>query len=112
MARAWDGPHGPSLAIVRGPERGTIFPLLLRETLVGRIYSNHLVVDDRAVSRVHARLTLGDAGVRVEDLGSRRGTIVNGQRLTAPALLSDGDELVVGELAFIFAASSGSAREG
>lgn len=105
-----DGQHGPRLAIVRGPERGTVLPLLLAETLIGRIDANHLVVDDPSVSRLHARLSLGVDGVRVEDLGSRSGTFVNGRRIDGPTRLRDGDELVVGTVAFVLSWNGESAR--
>lgn len=109
--RVWEGSQGPTLAIVRGRERGTILPILLRETLIGRIDSNHIVIDDDSVSRVHAHLLLVPEGVAVEDLGSVSGTFVNGRQLTHRTLLVDGDELVVGTVAFIFAFSPRSTRD-
>lgn len=95
-------PQGPSLAIIRGIRRGTILPIVLRETLIGRIDTNHIVLEDAALSRIHARLWLTDDGVEVEDLGSRVGTIVNGLRIEGRRVLADGDEIVLGETALIF----------
>jgi pSer/pThr/pTyr-binding forkhead associated (FHA) protein len=89
------------VAITRGTERGTVFPLILKETLLGRIDSNHLVIDDKSVSRVHARLLLEHDGVYVEDLGSKQGTLVNGARITR-ARLRDGDEITLGEVALVY----------
>ena len=96
-------PQGPHLAIVRGPRRGTILPLVFTQTLVGRLDSNHLVVEDDSVSRVHARLSRRPDGVFVEDLASKAGTFVNGRRIEGCTRLADGDELVVGTVAFVFA---------
>ena len=87
--------------IVRGPGRGTVLPLVFAQTFVGRLDSNQIVVDDAAVSRVHAVIRRDARAVLVEDLDSVSGTFVNGQRLQQPRLLQDGDELVVGAVAFV-----------
>lgn len=89
------------LAMIKGPERGTVFPVILKETLIGRIDSNHLVIDDRSVSRVHARILLEEDGVYLEDLGSRGGTLVNNVRIER-ARLRDGDVIHVGEVTLQF----------
>ena len=104
---AASGPQGPHLAIVRGPRRGTILPLVFSETLLGRIDSNHIVVEDDSVSRVHARLRRRPEGVFVEDLASKAGTFVNGRRIEGSTRLQDGDQLVVGTVAFVFAHPQG-----
>jgi DNA-binding winged helix-turn-helix (wHTH) protein len=64
--------------------------------LVGRVPDALVSIDDPAVSRTHARITVADAVVTVEDLGSRNGTWRNGQRLAAVALLADGDVIGIG----------------
>lgn len=97
---------GATLALVRGPGRGTVLPIVGAELLIGRLGSNHVVVDDPAVSRVHARVARGADGVRVEDLGSRSGTFVNGRRLEGAVRLADGDEIVVGPVALVFSAGA------
>jgi transcriptional regulator with GAF, ATPase, and Fis domain len=49
----------------------------LREAVTaGSVMSAQLVVDDRAVSRVHAQLTPKPDGLWVRDLGSRNGTFI------------------------------------
>ena len=54
------------------------------------------LVSDDLVSRVHARLTPSDQGVLVEDLGSRNGTFVNGERVRESCVARPGDRIVVG----------------
>jgi DNA-binding NtrC family response regulator len=54
-----------------------------------------LVIDDPAVSRTHAELTLCPEGVHVKDLGSRNGTFYLGQRITS-AVLSPGTRITLG----------------
>lgn len=104
--RTTDEVQGRHLAIVRGVGRGTIFPLVFEETFLGRLDSNHVPIDDDRVSRVHAAVRLRSDGVYVEDLKSALGTFVNGNRLSCAARLVDGDEIVIGSVAFVFAEPS------
>lgn len=63
--------------------------------MIGRHPGCEIVFDAAAVSRQHAAVTAGPDGVFLEDLKSRNGTLVNGQRLTARHRLEDGDEIGV-----------------
>jgi transcriptional regulator with PAS, ATPase and Fis domain len=72
--------------------------------VVGRDFPSHVHLDDDGVSRQHARFWVTGATVRVEDLGSRNGTVVNGKRVTAADLVP-GDEVRVGSATLILAAS-------
>jgi pSer/pThr/pTyr-binding forkhead associated (FHA) protein len=65
------------------------------ETTIGRWQDNDVVIDDRWVSRHHARVRHQGEQYLVEDMGSKNGTQVNGQRIAAPTELSDGDEVQV-----------------
>jgi hypothetical protein len=62
---------------------------------IGRWQDNDVVVDDRWVSRHHARVRREGDQYIIEDLGSKNGTVVNGRRIAGPVLLSDGDEIQV-----------------
>jgi DNA-binding winged helix-turn-helix (wHTH) protein len=64
-------------------------------TTIGRWQDNDVVVKDRWVSRHHARILKQNQHYVVEDLDSKNGTFVNGQRITAPTPLADGDVLQV-----------------
>lgn len=66
---------------------------------IGRGLENQIVVDDLLASRQHARLVPARGGYDVQDLGSRNGTYVNGQRIMA-AHLGEGDLLAVGHSRF------------
>lgn len=67
---------------------------------IGRGLENQIVVDDLLASRQHVRLTPRQGGgYDVEDLGSRNGTYVNGQRVDR-AFLSEGGLLAVGHSRF------------
>jgi hypothetical protein len=67
-------------------------------TTIGRWQDNDLVVDDRWVSRHHARVRREADQYFIEDLGSKNGTLVNGRRISGPTLLADGDEIQVAPL--------------
>lgn len=62
---------------------------------IGRSEDNDIVIDDRWVSRHHARIRVDGQQYIVEDLGSKNGTLVNGQRIEGPRGLADGDEIQI-----------------
>src|SRR3954451_5081082 len=64
---------------------------------VGKVPSAHLKLDDETVSRMHAIIEVNGPGdVSIIDLGSTKGTFVNGQKVNK-AKLQSGDTIVVGE---------------
>jgi predicted component of type VI protein secretion system len=64
---------------------------------IGKLPSSHLRLDDPNVSRIHAVIERSKTGeVHVIDLGSSRGTLVNGERINKVRLQS-GDEIVLGQ---------------
>lgn len=64
---------------------------------IGTSAANDIVVhDDPTVSRLHAIFERLPAGWTVRDLGSRNGTTLNHEPLTAERALRDRDELVIG----------------
>ena len=75
------------------------------EYLLGRHRDSVVPIDTHAVSRRHARLRVGGGEAILEDLASRNGTFVRGERLAGPARLVDGDEFQLGPLRFILRAS-------
>jgi pSer/pThr/pTyr-binding forkhead associated (FHA) protein len=71
-------------------------PLIEGENLLGRGEEVGLRIDVPGVSRCHARIAVQAGRWTLEDLGSKNGTFLRDQRLEAPALLEDGDELRLG----------------
>jgi len=69
------------------------WPLDASEVLIGRSPDCRIIVNDRQASRRHARIACTPEGYILEDLGSKNGTYLNGQRLTQPVRLVDGDEI-------------------
>jgi hypothetical protein len=54
--------------------------------------------DDLMVSRTHARLTLERGLLWIEDLGSRNGTYINGNKIEKKTLLRSGDKILLGQV--------------
>ncbi|HEU5251572.1 MAG TPA: FHA domain-containing protein, partial [Thermoanaerobaculia bacterium] len=67
------------------------YPLEKPVTTIGRSSMNDLPISDKMLSRQHARIVKDDdGGLSVEDLGSRNGTFLNGERLAAPQPIKAG----------------------
>jgi hypothetical protein len=66
------------------------------ENIVGRDPQVSVWVDEPHVSGQHARLTVSEGLVTVEDLGSTNGTFLRGSRVTEPQPLVDGDVIRFG----------------
>ena len=70
---------------------------------IGSALGNDLMVDDPTVSRRHATITRQGQRWCLTDLGATNGTFVNGNRISVPVDLNDGDELRFGAAVFRFA---------
>lgn len=79
--------------VLRAMENGQEF-VLQGDMLVGREAECQVQVLSGHISRYHAKIRVTPAGIILEDLNSTNGTFVNGRRLTAPKVLSMGDEVV------------------
>jgi class 3 adenylate cyclase len=83
------------VAILDGAEGGRRVQITGQLT-VGRGEGADLVIDDPEISRAHAVLASTGHGVEIEDLGSRNGTWVNGERIANAMQLVPGDMITVG----------------
>ncbi len=75
---------------------------------IGRTPDNDIVIDNLAVSRLHAVIEEDKGGYAVRDCGSLNGTIVNGER-TPARVLEDGDEISIGKHTIVFRLPGGHA---
>ena len=101
-------PRGPStlggvlvnlrLKIVRGKPKGHILTFPDGEFLFGRGPECDIRPNSDLVSRQHCKLQIRDRNAVLRDLGSRNGTLINGQRLIGEIALSGGDTLQIGPL--------------
>ncbi|MGO9788374.1 MAG: FHA domain-containing protein [Solirubrobacteraceae bacterium] len=97
---------GIELEIVSGQEPRSV-RLDADRTTIGKASDNDVALsDDPAVSRLHAAVERFAAGWVVTDLGSSNGTWLNGDRVTHPRRIRDGDEIRVGQTRLIVRAAS------
>jgi hypothetical protein len=97
------------LVLQRGSEEGLTIPLERRTVLIGRSPDCDLALDDRQVSRMHARILWRDDHYEIEDLHSKNGTHLNGRDVVSPQTLHDGDEIQIAlrfKLAFVDAGAT------
>ena len=88
-----------NLAVEKGPKELRGVSIVVHgPVIVGRSPSADIVVGASYVSARHARFSLMGQNLFVEDLGSTNGTTVNGQSITDPVALNDGDVVMVGDV--------------
>ena len=72
------------------------FDVTAGESVIGRDRACAVYIDADSVSRQHARLTMSGRDASIEDLGSKNGTWVAGERIIGPVPLVDGTRFQVG----------------
>jgi len=77
-----------------------LFALPSAVTILGRRQECDLCIPLPAVSRKHCELNMDQGRLKIRDLGSKNGTIVNGQRIEE-AGLKPGDKLKIGPLTLL-----------
>ncbi len=89
-----------TLSVERGPKELRGLTINVRgEVIVGRTPGADIVIGAGYVSGRHAKFQLMGQNLFVEDLGSKNGTYVNGQRIEGPTVLHDRDVVTVGDVA-------------
>lgn len=81
---------------------GRRIPLQPGDNILGRDGHEGLSIESPSVSRRHARISVGDERATIDDLGSKNGTYVRGERIANPAPLNDGDEVRIGSVVLRF----------
>ncbi len=84
------------LIVLAGTTVGEMFKLPTGPAMIGRGKRSDVPLFDEGVSREHARIVSVGDEIWVEDLGSRNGTYVNGERVHGRSKLADGDKIQVG----------------
>ena len=92
----------PQIIGLAGPFASKSFPLGDAPLSFGRTPENTVVLTNARASRHHAQIRRDGAEYVLADLGSANGTLVNGQRLTAPHRLRAGDVVQMGDESFRF----------
>jgi hypothetical protein len=94
MARA------PRLRGLRLVGAGAPIALGLGTFVVGRAAGSDVRLDDRQVSRSHARITIDESSAFIEDMQTVNGTLVNGKEVKTRQPLHAGDTVQLGASAF------------
>ena len=84
------------ISTVNGGERVVDLPAVGGVLSVGRQSGSDIVLSDSSVSRAHARLTVSEGRLFIEDVGSRAGTYVNDVRITGMTPVQVGDHVRIG----------------
>jgi len=103
------GPHAFLVIHIEGGDRTSRVVDLQDEVDVtfGRSRSNTVHFESEKVSRTHARIRRTGDVIEVEDLGSRNGTRVNGDKLEGVRRLEAGDEVQIGPILVVVGVTSG-----
>jgi pSer/pThr/pTyr-binding forkhead associated (FHA) protein len=84
----------PLLVIYKGALAGMRWPLNREPVTLGRAADCGVVLPERQISRYHVRIEWDADGYVLRDLGSKNGTLVNGERVRGQLYrLRDGDEI-------------------
>ena len=101
-------PSAPLVATCRLVWGDRHIPLEPGENILGRASEARVWIDHARVSRHHARIDVEGGRALLQDLESRNGTFLRGQRIVGPVELNDGDEIVIGPVLLVFRTSVGN----
>ncbi len=102
LVTASNRPARALLMRMDGVHAGAVFTVDKLPCTIGRHACSTLRIDEDSISRLHARISRDEQGFYLEDLQSRNGTYVGGQRITRHRL-KDGEGLSFGrEVTFHF----------
>lgn len=96
----------PAIVVLIGPPGyvGKQYPITGSDIVIGRSVESQVYIDDKSLSRSHAKFAVNGSEVSVIDLGSTNKTVVNGQLIPplASCLLKNNDQIKTGNVIFKF----------
>lgn len=96
----------PVLVMLEGPAGyvGKQWPVDKGDLIIGRSMTSSIFVDDRSVSKSHAKISISNGDVFILDLESTNRTVVNDDTIPplVPVKLSNNDQLKTGNVLFKF----------
>jgi pSer/pThr/pTyr-binding forkhead associated (FHA) protein len=78
------------------------FPLANERVTIGRSRDSDIFLPDQWLSRHHAEILRKDAAFYLHDLGSKNGTLLNGEPVHGDRRLRHGDVITLGEHVLTF----------
>ena len=100
------------LVVASGKNAGRTISIKRNKLLIGRAEECDVRPLSEDVSRRHCQVVVGPADAWIEDLGSRNGTFVNGEKLAGKTRLTDGDLIRVGSLELKVSCTDPAAKAG
>lgn len=98
------------MRFISGKYQGGEFPIVNdKPIIVGRSSDLDMVLVEDMVSRKHARITMQQDQIWIEDLGSTNGSFVNGEKIKR-ARLKEGDRVLIGTSILKVIAGEGAQR--
>jgi two-component system, cell cycle response regulator len=96
----------PCVVLLVGPANqvGRQWPIEKSDYIIGRAIGAHIQVEDRSLSKSHAKLILKNGELSILDLESTNKTVVNNKLLTPlqPHRLKNNDQIKAGNIIFKF----------
>lgn len=87
----------PTIAYLTTEGKKKVVKLVAGTTTIGRSESCTITIEDKQVSRSHAKIDITEHSAVISDLGSGHGTRVNHQPLTTRTVLKHGDSIGIGK---------------
>lgn len=104
LAQAGQAP--PSFVLLVGPASSIGRQWTIEDTdrVIGRTPSSHIYIDERSMSKSHAKIILSGGDVSIMDLESTNKTLINGQVISplVPMRLKNNDQIKMGNVIFKF----------
>lgn len=91
----------PALLLLTGPSSGLRYEIKSEVTL-GRSSACEVPLEDSKVSRRHAHVEIRGGQAFLSDMGSRNGTLLNGERVAQEMILRPNDRFQVGDTTVLF----------
>lgn len=81
---------------------GDAFPLISRETSIGRHKNCDIILNYSTVSRMHAVIVCSKNGWYITGIRSDSGVLINGKTIEKKEFLKTGDKITLGNITLIF----------
>lgn len=93
------------LIIERGPGKGQRIEIMVFPATLGRDPKNSIILEDEEASRFHLKIKRRGRLYILEDLDSKNGTYINGDRVVN-SIVQNGDKILVGSTELLFATNA------
>ncbi|MBN1457101.1 MAG: FHA domain-containing protein [Sedimentisphaerales bacterium] len=102
-----------SIIVISGSRKGDYYPLGHRTNVIGRNEALPIQILDELVSRKHLQILYDkDKGqYSANDMKSKHGVFVNGKKINKETVLSDGDNIQIGDTILLFTDKDFNNRE-